>query len=748
MHLFQVILHLLLLANSHAVCAVAELFDLPVHLSVPRTIDCVIQPLLIMGFVTLELHGALFSSDEQRFGPGVTTGLLSYCLLLTFFISTYTLGFFWEASLELFSQLTTKFIECTTLTMAFAIPVMEEIACSALGQLGRLRDYRQTILSSIASVALVFAFHNFLVANAKRLVLFGLVFSLVSIFIISATVLMVGTARCMFFVVYYMTTAFLDTVTVAYNDRRILNTHVNVTSCNSGSCPLQYSLAPSNRVTSNSRTHKSTCRVVANQDIAPDARTSLNNPGKNSSSSVDKSRSRSSSGSSKPSVEWSNSTGPPSRPSTRTSVSATADHQQCLHNIQVLQMALDQVATENVRLAHEKTELSTENAFLKSNNEGLRHQAFCAEENFGDHINALKCLEAANSGLLKENEVYRLKLVEQDMHFDSVLKDLIDRLCPDSVHSYASETPSDWSTLSLSTPTPTPPGYVNSHSSLSSPEKPSEIFKVTGPSIAHKSTKNRFNKTSSLSTSTPGSTSSSSWLPYTPRLVVTPSGSIKYVSHSSLVKRRKPLTSMGPGLKTPDAIARFLGEKPYVPDKMVGPKTPVTVSSGCSLPFSPDESIETSAIISPASVIIPLKTRIGAGPGLPSPTALALGKNFPSPHGSPSIPSTSSPLPFSPLAATESSFGRVSINSLFKPSRHRSAGGNCFENPLLNNMNKIDKDPLMDGPKFVTPHAEARARRFSNYLDHEPSPKTVSSCSTLPVRSPSTSNTSSCDPFI
>ncbi|KAK8222536.1 hypothetical protein BKA81DRAFT_351684 [Phyllosticta paracitricarpa] len=183
---------------------------------------------------------------------------------------------------------------------------------------------------------------------------------------------------------------------------------------------------------------------------------------------------------------------------------------------------------------------------------------------------------------------------------------------------------------------------------------------------------------------------------------------------------------------------------------MDGSKTPVTVSSGCSLPCPSEASNQSSTSLSPA-MFVHIPAKVGQGPGLPSPDVLsplisASGGKF-SPLNTPATPSESSPLPCPSQATTSRCFGPVSVNSIYKPSYLRFACDIDNESPLVNQTKSTGLASSTSIQGYATPFARARAQSFPNYLDFEDSPATVSSSSTLPVPSPS-NTTSTCDPFI
>ncbi|KAK7509415.1 hypothetical protein IWZ03DRAFT_409958 [Phyllosticta citriasiana] len=524
MPLLQSILHLLLLLNSGALSAVAELLGIPVHHHVFRIVDCAFQPVLIIVFVAMDLHDALLFSDKQQLGLDMVT----FYSILAFLIGSYATGFFWAASLDLLAQLTDGFIHSTTVAVAVTIPHVEHVVSVALGQVRGLREYARAVISTGALLALAVACHHSVAAHVADFVLYCLVFTVIGTFLASAIALVAAVSQCFLII---------------------------------GSCVVEAFLKKSGAP------EPTTCITRNVQMNSSPLDTQSRNQTRSHSHS-------SASGSSTPSIIPSNSSGQPSRPSTRTSVSEGAtDHENCLNQIRILQMAIGLLADENFRLSAEKTDVVAENVHLKNTNEGLRRQAFRAEENFEEHCMSMKHLEAANAELCVQLQDERRSNSDKDAEFDERIKEFI-RL------------------------------YFPRHKDISSPK----------------------------STAAPSSPAISSTL-------ATPQASVaKFIS----------------------AIA----------------------SDGSSLPFEP--------------------------PNTPT---------------------------------------QISVNSKIKPSRHRYLMTSNSASPLVGYANSNDVASSLNDQMHTPPYAQTRAKRFSNYLDFEPSPATVSSCLTLPVPSPS-NTTSTRDPFI
>ncbi|KAK8173239.1 hypothetical protein IWX90DRAFT_475909, partial [Phyllosticta citrichinensis] len=173
------LLNLLLLLNGHVVGAIAELLNLTVHHSTSKVIDCALQPILILVFVAMELHGALLLSDELRFCSGSTADLVSFCLILAFLVGGYTRGFFWDATINLSEKLVDQFIHSTTLVVAVVIPFVEQLFSFTMSQLERLREHKLATISTGALLTLVFACRHFIATYAASVALFCLVFALI-----------------------------------------------------------------------------------------------------------------------------------------------------------------------------------------------------------------------------------------------------------------------------------------------------------------------------------------------------------------------------------------------------------------------------------------------------------------------------------------------------------------------------------------------------------------------------------------
>ncbi|KAK8153968.1 hypothetical protein BKA80DRAFT_320968 [Phyllosticta citrichinensis] len=723
------LLNLLLLLNGHVVGAIAELLNLTVHHSTSKVIDCALQPILILVFVAMELHGALLLSDELRFCSGSTAGsysprsgysceyadiqtdLVSFCLILAFLVGGYTRGFFWDATINLSEKLVDQFIHSTTLVVAVVIPFVEQLFSFTMSQLERLREHKLATISTGALLTLVFACRHFIATYAASVALFCLVFALIGIFTVSAIVLLVCAAQC--FVILassFMRARLCSHVPVTSNNRVTTKSNGRVSSFKGESCASKTSSASPTLATlsSNNNGHTGTSCTTTNQSSVSKGPTSKNAPTETQRPPVTKNPS-STSGSSKPSVLLSTSSDQPSRPSTRTSVSEEVD--QYLSHIRILETALDHVSNHNVHLESEKKQLLAENSLLKFNNQNFRHEAFKAEESFQEHLKEMEHLKAANAELCLKLENERRLNLEKDEEFDDRIKAFINEFFPQFID--------------IASPT----------SSVTTSPSTRSSNTIASPTSAELSV-----------TATPSAGSS---LPFSPGSLYTasPRGN-SIVSINSLVKRRKRTTPTGPGLRTPIAIKRFLGEQKYTPDKMEGPQTPATVSSGCSLPCPSETSSKPSTTISPAaSVHIPART--GNEHGLSTPRALLttsirrrLRQSGYAQPRTPATISTCSPLPFS-TATMVSSFGSVSVNSMVKPSRFRNANMPSFESPCANHHDCMEQNGA-----HVTPYATARAQRFSNFLDFEDSPATVSSSSTLPMPSPSANTSPSHDPFI
>ncbi|KAK8154134.1 hypothetical protein BC567DRAFT_277126 [Phyllosticta citribraziliensis] len=702
MHLLQVILSLLLLVNSRTAYAVAELSGLIIHQKTLKILDCAFEPCVFMAFAAMELHNGLFTMNEQRLGSGLangsyfllskpclgdtdeTTDVFSFCFILAFLIGSYTIGYFWGSNIDLFEHLAANFIRSTTLAVAVVIPCIDNVASYAMGQLRKLWEHRRAVLSIGAALALAFPCCHLVATHIKSILLYGLVFALVIAFAISALVLVIGVAKGFFILASCIVSAYLNPSNISANRiRPSEHTRVPVTSRNVSNSKvhgnshvnLQDSEISSKHdcSPSNNNGHIGSSPVSNGQSSAPKPSSSpQTDSGKSSGCSAAKSNGHTransgSSGSSKPSVPRSTSSDQPSRPSTRTSVSEPIDHEQCLHNVRVFQMALEQVANENTQLAADKTELSTENAHLKSDNEGLRRQMFMAEENFEEHLKSLKYLEAANAELRIQLEHQCRLNLKKDAEFDERIKTFINNFFPqfdDIASSSLPTTPSSGYYLPSSSKTPT---------------------NATGSPVSHLSIITNESSTP-RGPQSPATVSSGPSLPFSP---ATPSTCSRIVSPNSLRKPFRNCTPGRPGLPTPEALNR----KPDPTVKMVGPSTPATVSSGFSLPLS-------------------------SGTALPVPT-----------------PTTKS-----------SSTKPVPVKSLLRPNGARFSRNSRYESPLAR-LSSIKRALSLRRSGFATPENIDRPQRFSNFLDFEDSPATVSSSSTLPMPSPG-NNSSTCDPFI
>ncbi|KAK7545096.1 uncharacterized protein J3D65DRAFT_49253 [Phyllosticta citribraziliensis] len=738
MHLLQVILSLLLLVNSRTAYAVAELSGLIIHQKTLKILDCAFEPCVFMAFAAMELHNGLFTMNEQRLGSGLANDVFSFCFILAFLIGSYTIGYFWGSNIDLFEHLAANFIRSTTLAVAVVIPCIDNVASYAMGQLRKLWEHRRAVLSIGAALALAFPCCHLVATHIKSILLYGLVFALVIAFAISALVLVIGVAKGFFILASCIVSAYLNPSNISANRiRPSEHTRVPVTSRNVSNSKvhgnshvnLQDSEISSKHdcSPSNNNGHIGSSPVSNGQSSAPKPSSSpQTDSGKSSGCSAAKSNGHTransgSSGSSKPSVPRSTSSDQPSRPSTRTSVSEPIDHEQCLHNVRVFQMALEQVANENTQLAADKTELSTENAHLKSDNEGLRRQMFMAEENFEEHLKSLKYLEAANAELRIQLEHQCRLNLKKDAEFDERIKTFINNFFPqfdDIASSSLPTTPSSGYYLPSSSKTPT---------------------NATGSPVSHLSIITNESSTP-RGPQSPATVSSGPSLPFSP---ATPSTCSRIVSPNSLRKPFRNCTPGRPGLPTPEALNR----KPDPTVKMVGPSTPATVSSGFSLPCPSEFSAQSSSAISPA-LLVHLPARVGNGPGLTSPLPMLIGDKLPRPErlSTPSTVSSGTALPVPTPTTKSSSTKPVPVKSLLRPNGARFSRNSRYESPLAR-LSSIKRALSLRRSGFATPENIDRPQRFSNFLDFEDSPATVSSSSTLPMPSPG-NNSSTCDPFI
>ncbi|KAK7555210.1 hypothetical protein IWX49DRAFT_56746 [Phyllosticta citricarpa] len=727
MHPLLLILHLLLVINGHTYCAAVDLFGLPFYDTAPAIIDRAFQPFLILGFVAMELQGALLS-DEHQFRSVAMAAPLSYFTILTFLITNYAVGFFWSSCVDLLVQLEDNFIRSMTLAVAFAIPCIENMASLTLDQIKRLPNYKRTILSTSIILALAFACSNVVATHAADIFLYSLIFANVSAFVIFALVLTAGVVRCFFIFTSYITMKCLEKIVVSsktqhHLSKRQRNSHVP--HCHP---PMSSGLTFSSL--------DDCCRACGSCPSTVQS-TSIKSPVLSTERTENQTRARVSSHFSSSSSKSSKPSGPssassqPSRPSTRTSV-FDVDHGHCQNRITVLQMALDILASENIKLASEKAELSNETAHLKTKNEFLRHQAFQAEGNFEEHLESLKFLETANAQLLQELQNQRRINSEKDAEFDSRIEEFIQNVYPEYSEVTSSSVPS-------------------TSSVTSTPSSSSETL-VT-PNNSHGAVKSVAKYNISLlkrcKTSSPAIVSSGSSLPFSPFSPATPARSFGHVSPNSLAKRFKDCNPNGPGLPTPGPRTRLADPSKFVTSAEL--VTPKTVSSGCSLPFSLEASTERSGFISPTDVTVPFRARVGAGCDLPS--LGVLGPIFStagpkrSPLKLPTTPLDSSPLPCPSVVTVSDCFADFSVNSAVKPSCSHHTGHNSFESPLAGYTANGNHSSSMCISGFTTPKDIIRPQRFSNFLDFEDSPATVSSSSTLPIPSPS-NTTSSSDPFI